>query len=77
MLAVVGFQQLVDRYDRTVTKEELLDPDARREPSTDLDGPLNYLLVGSDGRRRQQRTTTSAPTPSSSCTYRPGWTGRT
>ncbi|MFF4877465.1 LCP family protein [Micromonospora sp. NPDC000668] len=48
-LAVVGLKTLSHRYDRTVTKEQLLDPDARTE-RTDLDQALNYLLVGSDRR---------------------------
>ncbi|MEU8295749.1 LCP family protein [Micromonospora sp. NPDC048909] len=48
-LAVVGLQALTDRYDRTVLKEQLLDPDARTE-RTNLDGPLNYLLIGTDRR---------------------------
>ncbi|MDG4794639.1 LCP family protein [Micromonospora sp. WMMD1082] len=48
-LAVVGIRVLADRYERTMTREELLDPSARIG-RTDLDGPLNYLLVGSDRR---------------------------
>ncbi|MEH1164988.1 LCP family protein [Micromonospora sp. CPCC 205539] len=40
---------LSHRYDRAVAKEQLLDPDARTD-RTDLDGALNYLLVGSDRR---------------------------
>ncbi|SCL15584.1 transcriptional attenuator, LytR family [Micromonospora rhizosphaerae] len=40
---------LTDRYDRTVAKEQLLDP-AARQKRTDLSGALNYLLVGSDRR---------------------------
>ncbi|MGN9812333.1 LCP family protein [Micromonospora sp. BQ11] len=46
-LAVVGLRVLQDRYDRVVVEEQLLDPDARRD-RTDPDGPLNYLLVGTD-----------------------------
>ncbi|PZG01345.1 LCP family protein [Micromonospora deserti] len=46
-LAVIGLRTLGDRYDRSVVKEQLLDPTARRE-RTDLDGSLNYLLVGTD-----------------------------
>ncbi|WP_238162057.1 LCP family protein [Micromonospora endolithica] len=46
-LAVVGLRALTDRYDRAVADEQLLDPSARRE-RTDPDGPLNYLLVGTD-----------------------------
>jgi LCP family protein required for cell wall assembly len=44
---VVGLKTLTHRYDRTVTKEQLLDAGARRE-HTELGGALNYLLVGSD-----------------------------
>ncbi|MGC4806539.1 LCP family protein [Micromonospora sp. DT233] len=47
--AVVGLKTLSQRYERTVTREQLLDPQARRD-RTDLDGALNYLLVGSDRR---------------------------
>lgn len=46
---MVGLKTLSNRYDRTVTKEQLLDGGARTS-RTDLDGPLNYLLVGSDRR---------------------------
>ncbi|MFC7708299.1 LCP family protein [Micromonospora lupini] len=48
-LALVGLKTLTHRYDRTVTKEQLLDEDARTD-RTDLDGPLNYLLIGTDRR---------------------------
>ncbi|TCB92762.1 LytR family transcriptional regulator [Micromonospora zingiberis] len=48
-VALVGLRVLADRYERTVTREQLLDPSARAK-RTDLDGPLNYLLVGSDRR---------------------------
>lgn len=48
-LAVAGIRTLSNRYERTVTKEQLLDADSRTD-RTDLDGPLNYLLVGSDRR---------------------------
>ena len=48
-LAVVGLKTLTHRYDRTVTKEQLLDADARTD-RTDLDGALNYLLIGTDRR---------------------------
>ncbi|MFI0792127.1 LCP family protein [Micromonospora rubida] len=47
--AVAGLKILSHRYERTVTREQLLDPDARRD-RTDLDDTLNYLLVGSDRR---------------------------
>ncbi len=60
-LAVVGLQVLANRYERTITREQLLDPSARTD-RTDLDGPINYLLVGSDRRPGdvgpQQRTDT-------------------
>ncbi|MDG4761270.1 LCP family protein [Micromonospora sp. WMMD710] len=46
---MIGLKTLTNRYDRTVTKEQLLDPGARTD-RTDLDGPLNYLLVGTDRR---------------------------
>ncbi|MEH1100982.1 LCP family protein [Micromonospora sp. CPCC 205561] len=46
-LAVMGVRALTDRYERSVVREQLLDPTARRE-RTDADGPLNYLLVGTD-----------------------------
>ncbi|PWR05703.1 transcriptional regulator [Micromonospora acroterricola] len=48
-IAVVGLKTLSHRYDRTVAREQLLDPGARND-RTDLDGSLNYLLVGSDRR---------------------------
>ncbi|MFY1705071.1 LCP family protein [Micromonospora sp. WMMA1923] len=48
-VAVVGLRLLGDRYERTVLREQLLDPTARLD-GTSLDGPLNYLLVGSDRR---------------------------
>ncbi|MEV0004438.1 LCP family protein [Micromonospora sp. NPDC050980] len=48
-LGVVGLRSLTHRYDRTVTKEQLLDPAARKK-RTKLDQPLNYLLIGSDHR---------------------------
>ncbi|WBB71027.1 LCP family protein [Micromonospora sp. WMMD812] len=48
-LAVFGLRALTDRYDRTVLKEQLLDPSARNG-RTDLSGPLNYLLIGTDRR---------------------------
>lgn len=46
-LAAVGLYRLAQRYDQAVGREELLDPDARRS-RTDLDGPLNFLLIGTD-----------------------------
>ncbi|MCX4469295.1 LCP family protein [Micromonospora sp. NBC_01655] len=47
--AVAGIKILSHRYERTVTREQLLDPTARRD-RTHLDDALNYLLVGSDQR---------------------------
>ena len=46
---VVGMKALTSRYDRTVSREQLLAPDARNS-RTDLSRGLNYLLVGSDRR---------------------------
>ncbi|GAB3950168.1 hypothetical protein GCM10027614_50180 [Micromonospora vulcania] len=46
---MAGLKMLSHRYDRAVAKEQLLDADARTD-RTDLDGALNYLLVGSDRR---------------------------
>ncbi|WBB82470.1 LCP family protein [Micromonospora sp. WMMD882] len=43
----IGIQALTDRYDNSVARGHLLDDRARRE-RTDPDGPLTYLLVGSD-----------------------------
>jgi LCP family protein required for cell wall assembly len=40
---------LVERYQRAVAQERLLDEAARRG-RTQVDGPLNYLLIGSDLR---------------------------
>ncbi|WP_450097615.1 LCP family protein [Salinispora mooreana] len=54
-LAAVGLYRLGQRYEQTVTREELLDPGAR-QGQTDLDGPLNYLLIGTD-RWRSSSTT--------------------
>jgi LCP family protein required for cell wall assembly len=49
LVAVAGLRLVAERYDRTVTREHLLDHGARQH-RTRLDGPLNYLLVGSDRR---------------------------
>ncbi|WP_431935204.1 LCP family protein [Micromonospora sp. RP3T] len=46
---MAGLHWLTHRYDRTVAKEQLLDPTARKK-RTELDGALNYLLIGSDHR---------------------------
>ncbi|MEV1333438.1 LCP family protein [Micromonospora costi] len=48
-LAVFGLHALTDRYDRSVAREELLDPGARTA-RPNLSGPLNYLLIGTDKR---------------------------
>ncbi|TDC73218.1 LytR family transcriptional regulator [Micromonospora sp. KC606] len=45
---------LAHRYERAVNRGELLAPDAR-QPRTDLDGGLNYLLVGTDRRTDSSR----------------------
>ncbi|GAA2713735.1 LCP family protein [Micromonospora olivasterospora] len=47
--AVAAIEILHRRYDGAVARGTLLDPSARRD-RTDLDGTLNYLLVGSDRR---------------------------
>ncbi|MBB5870858.1 LCP family protein required for cell wall assembly [Allocatelliglobosispora scoriae] len=57
---LVAVRVLVERYDSSVAREALLDPDARQgeyvaDPVTrlraaSLTGPLNYLLIGSDAR---------------------------
>jgi LCP family protein required for cell wall assembly len=49
LAADLGLRGVTERYDRSVTKEILLDPIARRERGP-VGGPLNYLLVGSDQR---------------------------
>ncbi|MDM4721782.1 LCP family protein [Micromonospora sp. WMMA1363] len=46
-LAAIGLRTLTERYGRAVVQEQLLDPTARRD-GTDPDGPLNYLIVGTD-----------------------------
>jgi LCP family protein required for cell wall assembly len=48
-VAAAGVRLLAERFDRTVSKAELLDAEARTPHGTP-DGPLNYLLVGSDLR---------------------------
>ncbi|MEV0805495.1 LCP family protein [Micromonospora sp. NPDC050200] len=47
VVAVVGMNAITSRYERTITREQLLAPDAR-QPRTDLSDGLNYLLVGTD-----------------------------
>lgn len=54
-VAVVGLRELTGRYEQAVAREQLLDPSARQD-QTDLDGPLNYLLIGTD-RWRSSGTT--------------------
>ncbi|HEX6969177.1 MAG TPA: hypothetical protein VF174_10255, partial [Micromonosporaceae bacterium] len=52
-LTGTALRTLTARYDGTVTKERLLDPDARQAPEEGtVSGPLNYLLIGSDRRSR-------------------------
>jgi LCP family protein required for cell wall assembly len=46
---VVGLRVLVSRYERSVAQERLLD-EAARQRRTAVQGPLNYLLIGSDLR---------------------------
>lgn len=46
-LAGTGLRMLAERYDGNVLRQLLLDPDARREHSN-ISGPLNFLLIGSD-----------------------------
>ncbi|MET7748001.1 LCP family protein [Micromonospora sp. NPDC005367] len=60
-LTMFGLHQLTDRYDRTVLKEHLLDASARNE-RPDLDGPLNYLLIGTDRRPGDNTTEQRADT---------------
>ncbi|GAB3795258.1 LCP family protein [Micromonospora zhanjiangensis] len=45
----MGLRALTERYDRSVARQSLLDPAARRANGT-ASGPLNFLLVGSDQR---------------------------
>ncbi|WP_425435343.1 LCP family protein [Micromonospora pattaloongensis] len=50
-----ALHRLTERYDRALTKQELLDPAARRDESGSwlrqhVSGSLNYLLVGTDRR---------------------------
>jgi LCP family protein required for cell wall assembly len=49
VVASLGLRTVKDRYEQSVAKELLLDPAARRERAP-ANGPLNYLLVGSDQR---------------------------
>lgn len=48
-LGIVGLRVLVARYERAVAQERLLD-EAARQRRTAIEGPLNYLLIGSDRR---------------------------
>jgi LCP family protein required for cell wall assembly len=45
----IGLYTLVERYQRSVAQERLLDEAARRSQSS-VKGPLNYLIIGSDLR---------------------------
>jgi LCP family protein required for cell wall assembly len=45
----IGLRVLVERYQRAVAQERLLDEAARRG-RTQVNGPLNYLVIGSDLR---------------------------
>jgi LCP family protein required for cell wall assembly len=60
---VVALHVLVNRYDKSVSRAELIDPGARVSPTADgggvldvpfvpqgVSGPLNFLLIGSDAR---------------------------
>ncbi|WP_442792088.1 LCP family protein [Micromonospora sp. NBC_01796] len=49
VVAGLGLRGVTQRYDNSVAKELLLDPAARRDRAAG-NGPLNYLLVGSDRR---------------------------
>ncbi|MEU5563193.1 LCP family protein [Micromonospora musae] len=60
-VTVFGLQALTDRYDRTVIKEQLLDAGSRND-RPDLDGPLNYLLIGTDRRPGDNTTEQRADT---------------
>lgn len=61
VVAAVGVRALTERYDRSVTRGHLLDDDVRRD-RTDPDGPLTYLLVGSDRFRGTGSTTERSDT---------------
>ncbi|MFK3982496.1 LCP family protein [Micromonospora sp. NPDC050397] len=61
LAAGLGLQGVTKRYDHSVAKELLLDPGSRRDrPSTN--GPLNYLLVGSDRRNAAEQSDQRADT---------------
>jgi LCP family protein required for cell wall assembly len=54
---IVAFKALSHRYETSVHKQTLLDPNARSSPvqgggiiQTSLRGPLNFVLLGSDAR---------------------------
>ncbi|MCW6002998.1 LCP family protein [Micromonospora sp. CPCC 205371] len=49
-LGAVGVQVLVWRYEHAVDQQRLLDAGARQHAGSTLDGPLNYLIIGSDLR---------------------------
>jgi LCP family protein required for cell wall assembly len=49
-LGAVGLRALVWRYERAVDQQRLLDAAARQHAGSSVDGPLNYLIIGSDLR---------------------------
>ncbi|HEX5596108.1 MAG TPA: LCP family protein [Micromonosporaceae bacterium] len=53
-IGTVALRTLAARYDGAVTKDLLLDPNARHktERHSSISGPLNYLFVGSDRRAK-------------------------
>jgi LCP family protein required for cell wall assembly len=57
----VGLHLLVERYERSVAQERLLD-EAARQRRTAVNGPLNYLLIGSDLREADPRSGERADT---------------
>jgi LCP family protein required for cell wall assembly len=55
--AIAGLKTLTQRYERSVHRAALLDPEVRTQPTPDsgpvpnqVAGPLNFLLLGSDAR---------------------------
>lgn len=58
---MVGIRALTERYDRGVDRGQLLDDDARRARSNP-DGPLNYLLIGSDRYQGADQTSQRSDT---------------
>jgi LCP family protein required for cell wall assembly len=52
---IAAMKLLTQRYERSITRQELVAPEARQEPppsvpESTVKGPLNYLLLGSDYR---------------------------